>query len=58
MEINFNTATFIDRHRKGLFVLPCLMTEKTNFRYRKSIAINLLWLIWGVGVEITWEKNK
>lgn len=58
MEISINTASFTDRHRKEFFILPCLLASKTNFSNRKHFSIAFLWLIWGISIELKWEKNE
>lgn len=57
MEINLNTASFTDRHRKEFFILPCLLVSQTSFPNRKHFSIAFLWLIWGISLELKWEKK-
>ena len=57
MEINLNATSFTDKHRKEFFVLPCLLIDQTNYPKRKHLSLAFLWLIWGISIELKWEKE-
>lgn len=57
MEIHFEAASLIDKHRKTFFIIPCIAISYTSIGKSRKLTTMFTWLCWGTSMQIMWLKG-